>query len=75
MKNRIVFEDGLLRAMDDIAEQAEDDTTKMLSELLKSAILKPYKAAYYRELAKGKVHKENVENAVDLRFRSKVTPF
>ena len=75
MKNRIVFEDGLLRAMEDIAEQAEDDTTKMLSELLKSAILKPYKAAYYWELAKGKVHKENVENAVDWRFRSKVTPF
>lgn len=54
MKNRIVFEDGLLRAMEDIEEQAEDDTTKMLSELLKSAILKPYKAAYYRELAKGR---------------------
>ena len=29
MKNRIVFEDGLLRAMEGIAEQAEDDTTKM----------------------------------------------
>ena len=42
----------------------------MLAELLKSAILKPYKAAYYRELAKGKVHKENVEKAVDWRFRS-----
>lgn len=68
MKNRKVFEDGLLRAMVGIAEQAEDNTTKMLAELLKSAILKPYKAAYYRELAKGKVHKENVEKAVDFYF-------
>lgn len=56
MKNRKVFEDGLLRAMEGIAEQTEDNTTKMLVELLKSAILKPYKAAYYRELAKEKVH-------------------
>lgn len=68
MDNRKVFEDGLLRAMDDIAEQARDNTAKMLAELLKSAVLKPYREAYYRELAQGKVHKENVEKAVDFYF-------
>ena len=41
----------------------------MLAELLKSAILKPYKTAYYRELAKGKVHNENVEKAVCLSLK------
>jgi hypothetical protein len=28
-----------------------DNTTKILADLLKSAILKPYKEAYYLELA------------------------
>ncbi len=68
MDNRKVFEEGLLLAMDGIAEQSKDNTTKMLAELLKSAILKPYKEAYYQELAQGKVHKENVEKAVDFYF-------
>lgn len=68
MDNRKIFEDGLLRAMDELAEGAKDNTTKMLAELLKSAILKPYKEAYYEELAQGKVHKENVEKAVDFYF-------
>ena len=68
MDNRKLFEDGLLRAMDAIAEQSKDNTTKMLADLLKSAILKPYKEAYYQELAQGKVHKENVEKAVDFYF-------
>lgn len=40
----------------------------MRAELLRSAILKPYWEAYYRELAEGKVHKENVEKAVDFYF-------
>ena len=68
MNNRKIFEEGLLRAMDDIAEQSKDNTSKMLAELLKSAILKPYREAYYWELAQGKVHKENVEKAVDFYF-------
>lgn len=68
MNNRKIFEEGLLRAMDDLAEQSKDNTTKMLAELLKSALLKPYREAYYRELAQGKVHKENVEKAVDFYF-------
>lgn len=68
MDNRKIFEDGLLRAMDELAEGSKDNTTKMLAELLKSAILKPYKEAYYEELAQGKVHKENVEKAVDFYF-------
>lgn len=63
-----MFEEALLRAMDELAEESKDNTTKMLAELLKSAILKPYKEAYYRELAEGRVHKENVEKAVDFYF-------
>lgn len=68
MDNRELFEKGLLQAMDTVAEGAKDNTTKMLAELLKSAILKPYKEAYYQELAQGMVHKENVEKAVDFYF-------
>ena len=68
MDNRKIFEDGLLRAMDEMAEESKDNTTKMLAELLKTAILKPYKEVYYQELAGGKVHKENVEKAVDFYF-------
>ena len=68
MDNRKVFEEALLRAMDELAEESKDNTTKMLAELLKSAILKPYKEAYYRELAEGRAHKENVEKAVDFYF-------
>lgn len=68
MDNRKVFEEGLLKAMDAIAEQSNDNTTKMLADLLKSAILKPYQEAYYQELSQGKVHKEHVEKAVDFYF-------
>lgn len=38
------------------------------AELLRSAILKPYREAYYRDLAEGKVHKEIFEKAVDFYF-------
>ena len=75
MNNRKVFEDSLLQAMDGIAEQSKDNTMKMLVDLLKSAILKPYKGAYYQELAQGKVHKENVEKAVDFYFSDMCVSF
>jgi len=68
MNNRKIFEEGLLRAMDALAEGSKDNTTKMLADLLKSAILKLYQEAYYQELAQGKAHKENVEKAVDFYF-------
>ena len=68
MDNRKVFEEALLRAMNELAEESKNNSTKMLAELLKSAILKPYKEAYYRELAEGQVHKENVDKAVDFYF-------
>ncbi len=68
MNNRKLFEDSLLRAMDELAEESKDNTTKLLADLLRSAILKPYKDAYYQELAEGRVHKENVEKAVDFYF-------
>lgn len=42
MDNRKLFEEGLLQAMDTLAERSGENTTKMLAELLKSAILKPY---------------------------------
>lgn len=68
MNNRKLFEEGLLKAMDVIASQSKDNITKLLADLLKSAILKPYKDAYYQELSQGRVHKENVEKAVDFYF-------
>lgn len=40
----------------------------ILAELLRSAILKPYREACYREIAEEKVYKENVEKAVDFSF-------
>ena len=54
--------------MDNIAGESRDNTAKMLAWLLESAILKPYRETYYQELAEGKLHKENVEKAVDFYF-------
>ncbi len=68
INSRNLFEKALLQAMDTIAEQAKDNTTKMLADLMKSAILKPYKEAYYQELSQGIVHKDNVEKAIDFYF-------
>lgn len=68
MDNRKVFEEGLLQALDAVAGRSKDNTTKLLVDLFKSSILKPYKNAYYQELAQGHVHKENVEKAVDFYF-------
>lgn len=75
MDTRKLFEEGLLQAMDALGERSGENTTKMLAELLKSAILKPYQEAYYRELAEGKVHKENVEKAVDFYFSEMCASF
>ena len=57
-----------MRARDGVAERGEDNAAEMLAELLRSAIMKPYREAYYQELAEGKVYKENVEKAVDFSF-------
>lgn len=65
MNNRKLFESGLQRTMENIAEESRDNTTKMLAGLHKSVVLKPNREAYYQELAEGKVHKENVKKAVD----------
>lgn len=75
MDNRKVFEEALLRAMDVLAEESKDNMTKMLAELLKGSILKPYKDAYYQELVQGKVHKENVEKSVDFYFSDMCVSF
>lgn len=40
-----VFESGWLQAIDDIAEESRDNTTKMLAVVLESAVLKPYRGA------------------------------
>lgn len=58
----------MLWAMDSIAEESRGNATKVLARLLKSAVLKLYREAYYQELAEGKAHKENVEKAVDFSF-------
>ncbi len=68
MNKRKLFVSGWLRAMDIIAEKSRGNAIKMLAGLLEPAVLKPYREAYYQELAEGKVHKESVEKAVDFYF-------
>lgn len=63
-----VFEDKVIKAVDLVAEQSDDKTTKLLVDLFKSAILKKYKDAYDTELALGHVSKEHLDKAVDYCF-------
>ena len=66
MKDKIrQIEEALLKAMDTLAEQSDDKMIKILADLFKSAILKKYKDAFDVEFSQGKVHKENVDKAVD----------
>lgn len=62
------LEDSVLKAVDLVAEQSQDKVTKQLVDLFKSAVLKKYKVAYDDELASGKVHKKNLDKAVDFCF-------
>ena len=69
------LEESVLQAVDTLAEQANDKTTKIFLDLFKSAILKKYKEAYDQELSQGSVHKETLDKAVDFSFTDTCVSF
>ena len=60
-----ILEESVLLVVDSVAEQAKDQTTKMIADLFKSALLKKYKDAFDQELMQGSVHMKNIDKAVD----------
>ena len=70
-----ILEESLLQAVDAMAEESDDRVTKILADLFKSAVLKKYKDAYHQELPQGKVHRKNVEKAVDFYFADMCASF
>ena len=65
MTNQEILEEALLQAADLTSEQSKDQTTKMIADLFKSAVLKKYKDAYDQELIQGAVHRKNIDKAVE----------
>lgn len=65
MVNNDILEESLLLAIDAVKDQAKDQTTKMLADLFKSAVLKKYKDAFDEELTKGEVQKKNIDKSVE----------
>lgn len=68
MPNTKILEESLLQAVDAVAEQSDDKVTKILADLFKSEVLKKYKAAFDDELKQGRIHKDNVDKAVEYCF-------
>ena len=60
-----LLEESVLLAVDSVSEQAKDQTTKMIVDLFKSALLKKYKDEFDQELMLGSVHRKNIDGAVD----------
>lgn len=76
MENNIrTYEKSILQAMDDIADRSENQITKTLVDLFKSAVLKKYNEEYHKKLAEGKVDKDLVEDAVDFYFSEACVSF
>lgn len=75
MDKKKILEESLLHTADVLAEQANDNATKILADLFKSAILKKYKDAFDQERSEGKVHKENLFKAVDFCFADACVTF
>ena len=65
MSNRELIEEPLLRAADALLEQAQDQATKIIAELFKSAVLKPYLHDFRQELSEGAVHRKTMDKAID----------
>lgn len=68
MPNTKILEESLLQAVDAVAEQSDDKVTKILADLFKSEVLKKYMAAFDDELKQGRIHKDNVDKAVEYCF-------
>jgi len=75
IKNTKILEESVLQAIDAVAEQSGDRITKIIADLFKSSILKRYKEAYDKEVIHGKVHRENVEKAIDFCFADACASF
>ena len=65
MTGKELFEESVLLALDSVSEQAKDQTTKVIVDLFKSALLKKYKDAFDQELILGSVHRKNIDKAVE----------
>ena len=65
MTNQDIIEEALLKAAEITSEQAKDQTTKMIADLFKSAVLKKYKDAFDQEIIQGAVHRRNIDKAVE----------
>ena len=65
MTDQEILEEALLQAADLTSEQAKDQTTKIIADLFKSAVLMKYKDAYDHELIQGTVHRKNIDKAVE----------
>ena len=65
MTKREIIEENVLQAVDIMAEHSSDQTTKVIADLFKSMILKKYKTSFDQELAQKRVHKKNIDKAVD----------
>lgn len=65
MTNQDILEEALLQAADLTSEQAKDQSTKVIADLFKSAVLKKYKDAFDQELIQGTVHRRNIDKAVE----------
>lgn len=65
MFNQDILEEALLKAADITSEQAKEQTTKMIADLFKSAVLKKYKDAFDQEIIQGAVHRKNIDKAVE----------
>ena len=73
MPNMNQIEEGLLKAMDALEEQAEDKATKIVASLFKSALLKKYQDTFDVELPQGKVHKNSTDKAFEYQFTDACT--
>lgn len=62
------LEELLLKEMDVQIEKAESQSEKVIYGLFKTTILKKYKQMFDAELQQGRVHKKNVDKAIDFCF-------
>ena len=75
MNNAKILEDSVLQAIDAVEEESGERITKIIADLFRSSILKKYKDAYDKEVIHGKVHRENVEKAIDFCFADACASF
>ncbi|MBP5366438.1 MAG: hypothetical protein J6Y82_11065 [Bacteroidales bacterium] len=68
MPQQEIFEESVLQAIDTLAEHANEQTTKIIVDLFKSAVLKKYKYVFNQELAQGIVNRKTIDKAVEFYF-------